>query len=68
MFTIFLMTISSVTHVSHGTTVYVQDMGSKHPVILLPSDIGLPELRAMVEFMYTGQVSTYGALFICSFV
>jgi len=28
----------------------------KHPVILLPSEIGTPELRAMVEFMYTGQV------------
>ncbi|XP_018011215.1 uncharacterized protein LOC108668496 [Hyalella azteca] len=35
---------------------FVRDIDSKHPIILLPSDIGTPELRAMVEFMYTGQV------------
>ena len=28
-------------------------------MILLPSEVGVQELKAMVEFMYTGQVGNY---------
>ncbi|KAB7494326.1 Longitudinals lacking protein [Armadillidium nasatum] len=35
---------------------FIKANSAKHPIILLPSDIRFPELKAMVEFMYTGQV------------
>ena len=35
---------------------FLRDNPSKHPIVFLPVEIGYPELRAMIEFMYTGQV------------
>ncbi|XP_064115460.1 longitudinals lacking protein, isoforms H/M/V-like isoform X5 [Macrobrachium nipponense] len=35
---------------------FLRENPSKDPIILLPMEIRYPELRAMVEFMYTGQV------------
>ncbi|KAK3873754.1 hypothetical protein Pcinc_021261 [Petrolisthes cinctipes] len=35
---------------------FLRDNPSKHPIVLLPMDIRYPELKAMVDFMYTGQV------------
>lgn len=35
---------------------FLRDNPSKHPIVLLPVEIRYPELKAMIEFMYTGQV------------
>lgn len=35
---------------------FLRDNPSKHPIVLLPMEIRYPELKAMVDFMYTGQV------------
>merc|ERR1711888_582913 len=35
---------------------FLRDNPSKYPIVLLPMEIRYPELKAMIEFMYTGQV------------
>lgn len=38
----------------------LQNNPSKHPLVLLPMEIRYAELKAMVDFMYTGQVCGKG--------
>ncbi|KAK7076560.1 hypothetical protein SK128_019572 [Halocaridina rubra] len=35
---------------------FLRDNPAKHPFVLLPTEIRYAELRAMIDFMYTGQV------------
>ncbi|XP_064115509.1 uncharacterized protein LOC135221700 isoform X1 [Macrobrachium nipponense] len=35
---------------------FLRDHPTKHPIVLLPVEIRYPELKAMIDFMYTGQV------------